>query len=91
MSNKKPLAPRGERPISRGATLLGCQIKQTTISLQVQLKHIYAIPWALITVPSPAKPTWDNPFGLQLPSPFSPCASTGSHLTRLSELRFGTY
>jgi len=28
------------------------------------------------------------PFGLRLPSPFSLCASTGSHLTRLSELRW---
>ena len=26
---------------------------------------------------------------MQLPSPFNPCASTGSHLTRLSEPRWG--
>ena len=28
-----------------------------------------------------------HPFGLPLPSPFNPCTSTGSHLTRLSGLR----
>lgn len=49
------------------------------------------MPWALITVPSPAKPTVrvKRAFGWRLPGPFGPCASTGSHLTRFSELRLG--
>ena len=49
------------------------------------------MPWASVTVPSPAKPTIrvKRVFGWRLPGPFGPCASTGSHLTRFSELRLG--
>jgi hypothetical protein len=46
-----------------------------------------AIPWALITVPSPSAPTRELPFGLQLRGPFTSRAVAGSHLTRLSETR----
>jgi len=38
-----------------------------------------------------ANPTQSRPFGLRLPGPFQPRASTGSHLPRLSELRLGLY
>jgi len=48
--------------------------------------------YALITVATPARPTWlwlaetgRSPFGLRLPGPFAAVCATGSHFARLSE------
>ncbi len=59
------------------------------------------MPWALITGPSPSRPTVHVPsidqqqpimgaetFGWRLPGPFDLCAGAGSHLPRLSEPRW---
>jgi len=69
---------------------LATQEKRVAISCQVPPLE-GAIPWALITVPSPSVPTQEFPFGLQLRGPFTPRAVAGSHLTRLSETRLWTY
>jgi hypothetical protein len=41
--------------------------------------------YTLITVVTPAMPTWPRPIGSRLPGPFAAVCATGSHLTRLSE------
>src|SRR5215213_5231982 len=43
------------------------------------------MPYTLITVVTPAKPTGPRPFGSRLPGPFIVVCATGSHLPRLSE------
>jgi len=84
--NEKTSHPRGERFDLRGATLLWpfrpSLVRDGSIQSDT-LDYDNAVP--------ATKPTGCYPFGLQLPGPFQPRASIGSHLTQLSERRLKLY